>query len=124
MGVAEGQHFTSGPCAPHHHPTSAAQTWPLCTSPPLLTPVPLCAAPPPLQLHAVRRAEPTVVKAEGLVARGLDIVVAFVVGHLTDTRIINPDTRGMLLQVLVVLGIGWARVRGNLWVLLHSFAWP
>eukprot|EP00887_Chlorella_sp_A99_P000718 scaffold5.g718.t1 len=59
-------------------------------------------------LHAVRRAEPSVV-ADGLANRGLDIVIGLVVGHLTDRRIINPDTRGILLQA------GW-----SMWVMLQE----
>ncbi|GAB4816683.1 hypothetical protein N2152v2_003729 [Parachlorella kessleri] len=54
-------------------------------------------------MHAVHRAEPCVDDAAGLLRRGVDVCLAFLVAHMAEERIANPDVRSMPLQTVWVL---------------------
>lgn len=82
----------------------------------------LCCA---VQMHAVHRAEPCVATAPGLLEAGVDACLDFLIPHLADARIANPDVRSMPVQTVWVLlqeevggwvdgcisgWVGWGRV--------------
>eukprot|EP00850_Spirogloea_muscicola_P003185 SM000012S25447 [mRNA] locus=s12:1115664:1123627:- [translate_table: standard] len=53
--------------------------------------------------HALRRSDPPLAPASFLLRQGLSSLVTFLVTHVIDSRIINPDIRDMLLQSISVL---------------------
>lgn len=53
--------------------------------------------------HALRRGDPPFAPSGPLLSQGLVSIVDFLVDHFSDSRIVNPDMRDLLLQSISVL---------------------